>query len=162
MNDQLTNTQWQTSCATLDHIIQKISDNIQESYRAPSLPSLTNRTSLQGGFLSKKIQKTWKKYLSTYHLIKKIIYITKTTPNWQSHLVIEELNTLTHITIPPPPDQEQNQQEWIKTLAELAKATNIQARKITTKYTQYCIKKAISKYRQLYGKKTQKKLTKKS
>jgi len=46
----------------------------------------------------------------------------------------------------------QTPQEWIKRLAELAKTANVQARKITTQYTQNCIKKAISKYRQLYEK----------
>ena len=61
-----------------------------------------------------------------------------------------ELNSHTHTNIPPPPDNDLLKNDWIKELATLAKATNTQARKITTKYTKDCIKKAISKYRQLY------------
>ena len=144
-NDQLTDDQWQTSCSKLDHMIQKISDKIQETCSAPPLPTLTNRTSQQGGFLPRKLQKTWKKHLSTYHLIRKTIYITKNTQNWQTHPIIEELKTHTNVTIPPLPTQEHNQQEWIQSLVEIAKTAKIQARKITTKYTQSCIKKAISK-----------------
>ncbi len=57
-----------------------------------------------------------------------------------------------HANIPPPPPYNANPQQWITTLAELAKTTKTQARKITTKYTQLCIKKVISKYRKLYDK----------
>ena len=53
---------------------------------------------------------------------------------------------------PTPLNQEPNQQEWIKILAQIVKNANIHARKITTKYTQECVKKIISKYRQLYEK----------
>ena len=151
-NEHLTNTQWQTSCTQLDNIIQKISEKIQETCTAPPLPILTNRASLQGGFLPRKLQNKWKKHLSTYHLIRKAIYITKNTPNWQTHPIIDTLNTHTHTIIPPPPTQESDQQAWLKTLAEIAKNAAVQARKITTQYTQNCIKKAISKYRQLYEK----------
>ena len=49
-----------------------------------------------------------------------------------------------------PPNDDLQKNEWIKELATLAKTANIQARKITTKYTKECIKKAISKYRKLY------------
>ena len=63
---------------------------------------------------------------------------------------MNELNNHTHIRIPPPPNDDLQKNEWIKELATLAKTANIQARKITTKYTKECIKKAISKYRQLY------------
>ena len=93
-----------------------------------------------------------KKHLYTYHLIRKVIYLTKNSPNWQTYPIIDELKNHNHINIPPPPDQADNQQEWITTLANIAKTTNTQARKITTKYIQDCIKKAISKYRQLYEK----------
>ena len=80
INDQLTDNQWQTSCTKLDHLIQKISNKIQETCSAPPLPKLTNRTSQQGGFLPRKLQKKWKNHLSTYHLIRKAIYITKKFP----------------------------------------------------------------------------------
>ena len=51
-----------------------------------------------------------------------------------------------------PPNQDSNKHEWIKIVAKIAKTANIHARKITTKHTQECVKKAISKYRQLYEK----------
>ena len=144
--------QWQTSCTKLDHLIQKISDKIQYTCSAPPLPDLTNRTRQQGGFLPRKLQKKWKRHLSAYHLIMKTIYTIKNTPNWPTHPIIEKLQNHTPVNIPPPPNHEPNQQEWIKILAQIAKTTNLNARKITTKYTQECIKKAITKYRQLYGK----------
>lgn len=76
-----------------------------------------------------------------------MIYLTKNNPNWQTHPIIEELKN--HANIPPPPNQEPLQQEWIKTLAKIAKTTNIHARIITTKYIQECIKIVISKYKQI-------------
>ena len=51
---------------------------------------------------------------------------------------------------PPPPLPDINPKEWNKIIAELAKTANKQARKITTKYTQECVKKTNAKYRQLY------------
>jgi exonuclease III len=152
MNEHLTDNQWQTSCTKLDYLIQQISTKTQETCSAPPLPELSHRTTQQGGFLPRKLQKQWKKHLSTYHLIRKAIYITKNIPLWQNHPVIEELKNHNHINIPPPPHPNINLQEWIKTIAELAKTANKQARKITTKYTQECIKKTITKYRQLYEK----------
>ena len=63
---------------------------------------------------------------------------------------MNEINSHTHINTPPPPNDDLLKNEWIKELATLAKIENTKARKITTKYTKECIKKAISKYRQLY------------
>jgi hypothetical protein len=134
-----------------DHLIQKISDKIQDTCSAPPLPDLTNRTSQQGGFLPRKLQKKWKNHLSIYHFIRKVIYIVKNVPNWQTHPIIVEIRNHTQTPIPPP-HQDPNQLEWITTLAQIAKNANKSARKITTKYTQECIKKAIYKYRLLYDK----------
>jgi hypothetical protein len=92
------------------------------------------------------------KHLSTYHLIRKTIYITKNIQDWPTHPIIEELKTYTNVIIPPLPTEQQDQQEWIQSLVEIAKTAKTQARKITTKYTQSCIKKAILKYRQIYDK----------
>ena len=103
LRDQLSNDQWQTSCTKLEHLIQNISNKIQDTCSAPPLPDLTNRTSQQGGFLPRKLQKKWKQYLSTYHLIRKAIYQIKNIPNWQTHPIIDELENHTQITIPPPP-----------------------------------------------------------
>ena len=110
-------------------------------------PHITTRR-----FPTEKTKKKWKKHLYTYHLIRKAIYLTRNSPNWQAHPIMNELINHTHTNIPPPPTHEPNQQEWTRTIANTAKAANIQARKITSKYTQDCIKKTISKYRQLYDK----------
>ena len=91
-------------------------------------------------------------YLSTYHLIRKAIYLIKNSSQWSTHPIIEELKNHTQVNIPPPPNEQPNQQEWIRTLAQIAKTANIHVRKITTKYTQEFVKKEISKYRILYEK----------
>ena len=148
--DQLNENQWQSTCSQLDHIIQKISETIVNACSTTPIPTLTNRTSQQRGLLPRKLQKLWKKYIKTYHLIRKAIYITNNTINWHNHSIMYELNSHTHINIPPPSNDDLLKNDWIKELATLAKTTNIQARKITTKYTKECIKKSISKYRQLY------------
>ena len=148
--DQLDENQWQSACSQLDHIIQKISETITNTCSTTPIPSLTNRTSQQGGFLPRKLQKSWKKHIKTYHLIRKAIYVINNTINWRNHPIIFELNSHTYTNIPPPPDDDLLKNDWIKELATLAKVANTQARKITTKYTKDCIKKAISKYRQLY------------
>ena len=78
-HDHLTCTQWKEACATLDNIIEKISKTIEETCSATLIQQLTNRTAQQGGILPRKLAKQWKKHLATYHLIRKIIYITKMT-----------------------------------------------------------------------------------
>jgi hypothetical protein len=103
MNEHLSNNQWKISCTKLDHLIQQISDKTQETCSAPPLPSLTHRTTQQGGFLPRKLQKQWKKHMTTYHLIRKAIYITKAVPDWQNHPIMDELNNHNYITIPHHP-----------------------------------------------------------
>ena len=147
---QLTKNQWQSTCSQLDHIIQKISETIVNTCSTTPILTLTNRASQQGGLLPRKLQKLWKKHIKTYHLIRKAIYITNNTINWRNHPIMYELNSHTYINIPPPPNNNLLKNDWIKKLATLAEIANIQARKITTKDTKECIKKAISKYRQLY------------
>ena len=148
--DQLTENQQQLACSQLDHIIQKISETIENTCCTTPIPTLTNRASQQGDFLPRKLQKLWKKHIKTYHLIIKAIYITNNTINWCNHPIMYELNSHTHINIPPPPNDDLLKNDWIKELATLAKIVNIQERKITTKYTKECIKKTIFKYRQVY------------
>jgi len=94
-NEHLTGHQWQSTCNVLDHLIQSITNKMLINCSAPPLPPFTNRTSQQGGFLPRKLQKQWKAHFSTYHLIGKVIYITKHTPNWTTHPIIEELHTPT-------------------------------------------------------------------
>ena len=103
--DQLTKNQWQSTCAQLDHIIQKIFETIVKTCSSTPRPTLTSRASKQGGFLPRKLQKIWKKHIKTYHLIRKAIYITNNTINWHNHPIMYELNNHTHINIPPPPNE---------------------------------------------------------
>ena len=60
--DQLTQNQWQSACAQMDHIIQKISETIESTCSATPTPTLTNRASCQGGFCLgnyKNMEKTY-------------------------------------------------------------------------------------------------------
>ena len=98
--DQLTQNQWQSTYAQMDHIIQKISETIENTCSAAPIPTLTNRASRQGDFLPKKLQKIWKKHIKTYHLIRKGIYVTNNNINWRTHPIMHELNNHNHISIP--------------------------------------------------------------
>ena len=62
-------------------------------------------------------------------MIRKAIYTTNNTINWWNHPIMYELNSHTHINIPPPPEDDLLKNDWIKELATLAKTANIQARK---------------------------------
>jgi hypothetical protein len=57
----------------MDQIVENISKTIEDTCTAPPIPTLTNQTSKQGGYLPRKLQKQWKKELSTYHTIRKAI-----------------------------------------------------------------------------------------
>jgi DNA-binding protein Fis len=63
---------------------------------------------------------------------------------------MDTLRQYNRIHIPPPPLDNSLINTWIKEITILAKTSDLQARKITTKYTKECIKKAISKYKKLY------------
>ena len=136
----------------MDYIINKISDTIEKTCKADPLPNLTNRTSQQGDFLPRKLAKRWTRYLNTYHLIGKTIYIAQHDPLWQTHPILNDLRNHRHANIPyihvttTPPTA------WVDAIATIAKNTNKEARKITTKYTKDCILKAITKYRQMFEK----------
>ena len=84
--------------------------------------------------------------------MRRTILLAKHTIHWQTHPIIETLRNYKHTTIPPLPNQEDLQQEWLITLATIAKTTNKQARIITTNHTRECVQKTISKYRQIYEK----------
>ena len=115
--NHLNQEQWQQACNHMDQIIQKISKTIKNTCSMALLPTLTNKTTQQGGFLPRKLQKTWKKHINTYHLIWKAIYTTKNTTNGRTHSIINELNNHTHINIPPPPNDEVQKNDWIKKLS---------------------------------------------
>ena len=101
-HDHLTNNQWQNACDSLDTIIKRILQTIEETCSATPIPSLTTRTTQQRGFLPRKLARQWKKYLLTYHLIRKTIYITKNDPNWLTHPILYEIHNHQHVHIPNP------------------------------------------------------------
>jgi hypothetical protein len=149
----LTNEQWQLACNSLNTLTDNITTIVLETCSAPPIPILPPRIANQGGYLPKKSQKLWKTHLSTYHLIRKVIYITKNNPNWRTHPIItHEISNHTYTAIPPPPNPSLPHDSWIDALARLAKEAKHKARKITTDYTTNQVKKAISKYQQLYDK----------
>jgi hypothetical protein len=148
--EQLTALQWTNTCNKLDTLTDNISSIIQNTCTTYPIQPLTQRTMHQGGYLPIKLQKQWKKHLSTYHLIRKAIYISQNTPNWTTHPLILQLHTYPHTQIPPPPNDAQLLNGWIQQLSVLAKTANKNARAITTKYTRQCVRKSISKYRRLY------------
>jgi hypothetical protein len=80
-NTTLTQSQWQHVCDKMDQMICNISKTIEDTCIAPPIPTLTNLTSKQGGYLPRKLQKLWKRELSTYHTIRKAIKITTQDTN---------------------------------------------------------------------------------
>ena len=77
----------------------------------------------------------------------------KKNPTWRIHPIItQEIPNHSHTTIPPPLDSTLEYESWIVTLATIAKEAKNKAQKISTDYTNKQIKKAISKYQQLYDK----------
>ena len=106
--------------------------------------------------MPRKIAKEWKKHLATYYIIRKTIYVAKNNPQWQTHPILTEIRSHQYAQIPHPRVIDTIPNEWIDTIAAIAKNANKEARKITTKYTKDCIRKAISKYGQLYGKSSKK------
>jgi hypothetical protein len=75
----------------MDQIIEDISKIIEDTCTAPPTPTLTNQTSKQGGYLPRKLQKQWKKELSTYHIIRKAIKIITQDTNWRTHSILTNL-----------------------------------------------------------------------
>ena len=123
--------QWTEAYTTLDHIINKISETIEKTCKVNPLPNLTNRTAQQGGFLPRKLAREWKRYLNTYHLIRKTIYIARHDPLWQAHPILNDIRNHQHVSIPHPPVTTAPPTEWIDTISAIAKNTNKEARKKT-------------------------------
>ena len=84
--------------------------------------------------------------------LKKTIYIIKNNPHWQTHPILNVIRNHQYVQIPHPPTTTTPPNEWIGTIAAIAKTANKEARKTTTKYTKNCILKVVSKYRQMYEK----------
>jgi exonuclease III len=77
-HNHLTHNQWQDACITLDNIIEKISIIIEKTCKAAPIPTLTNRTAQQGGFLHRKLSKEWKNTLIHTILSEKPYTLQKT------------------------------------------------------------------------------------
>jgi hypothetical protein len=65
----------------MDQIVENISKIIEDTCTAAPTPMLMNQASKQGGYLPQKLQKQWKKELSTYHIIRKTIKTTTQDTN---------------------------------------------------------------------------------
>jgi hypothetical protein len=145
-NITLSQIQWQQVCNEIDHMVHNISKIIEETCTAPPIPTLTNLTTKQGSYLPRKLQKLWKKKLSTYHIIRKAIKITTQDTNWITHPLITRLQNHPHAVIPHPPNDPIFINEWIKTLGTIGKTAKKNARNIITKQTAINCKKTIAKY----------------
>jgi hypothetical protein len=87
-NATLPQNQWQQVCNEMDQMVHNISKIIEETCIAPPIPTLISLTTKQGGYLPRKLQKIWKKEISTYHIIRKAIKITTQDTNWRTHRLI--------------------------------------------------------------------------
>jgi hypothetical protein len=96
---------------------------IEDTYIALPIPTLTCLTTKQGGYLPRKLQKQWKKELSTYYIIRKTIKLTIQDTNWRTHLLITNLQNHPHTIIPNPPNDLMLIKDWIKTLGTIGKTT---------------------------------------
>jgi hypothetical protein len=148
-NTILSQNQWLQLCLEMDQRIQEISELIEDTCTAPPIPTLTCLTSKQGGYLPRKLQKLWKKELSTYHTIRKTIKLTTQNTHWRTHPLITNLQNHPHKTIPNPPNDPTLINEWIKTFGTIGKTAKKNARDIITKQTTTNCKKTISKYKNI-------------
>jgi hypothetical protein len=134
-NTILSQNQWQQICDGMDQMIQNISKIIVDTCSALPIPTLTNLMAKQGGYLPRKLQKLWKKELSTYHIIRKTIKIMSQDTNWRTHPLITNIQNHPHATIPNPPNDPTLVTEWIKILGLVGKTAKKNARDIITKQT---------------------------
>jgi hypothetical protein len=135
----------------MDIIVDNISKTIEDTCTAPPIPTLTNQTSKQGGYLPRKLQIKWKKELSTYHIIRKAIKTITQNTNWRTHPILTNLQKHQLVEIPNPPNDPLLVNEWIKTLGTIGKTNKKNARDIITKQTSINCKKnnlKIHKYPQ--------------
>ena len=132
-NTTLPQNQWLQLCLEMNQIMQRILEIIEDMCTAPPIPTLTYLTSKQGGYLPRKLQKLWKKELSTYHIIRKTIKITTQNINWRTHPLIFNLQNHPHKTIPNPPNDPMLINEWIKTLETIGKTFKKNVRNIIIK-----------------------------
>ena len=121
-HQHLTPNQWQEACTSFDYIVNKISEKkIEKTCTTYPLPNLMYKTSQQGGFLPRKLVRGWKTYFTTYHLIRKAIYIAQHDPHWQAHPILNDIRNHQHVSIPHPPVTTARLVEWIDAIATIAK-----------------------------------------
>jgi hypothetical protein len=80
-NTTLSQNQWQQICAEIDSMVRNISKIIEDTCTAPSIPTLIHLINKQGGYLPRKLQKLWKKEISTYHVTRKTIKLITQNSN---------------------------------------------------------------------------------
>jgi hypothetical protein len=146
-NTKLPHNQWQYVCIQMDQLVSNISKIIEDTCTTPPILVLTNQASKQGGFFPRKLQKQWKKELSTYHIIRKTIKLITQDANWRSHIVLTNLQNHKRVEIPNPTNDPLLVNKWVKTLGNIGKIAKKNARDIITKQTSISCKKAISKYK---------------
>ena len=103
-NVKIPHNQWQHVCIQMDQIVESISKTIEDTCSAPPVPMLTNQTSKHGSYLPQKLQKQWKKELSTYHIIQKAIKTITQDTNWRIHPTFTNLQNHQLIEIPNLPN----------------------------------------------------------
>ena len=149
LQDTLTHDQWEDAQNKLQEITNILSQCIEDICMTKPTPPLPNRAKIQGGFLPRTLQKTWKHQLKIHHSIRKAIRSTCQHPhtNLPNNPDIKALQSLKNIIIPPLPNNHANLHHWIEELANMGKNAKAEAHKITTKQTKINCKKTIHKYR---------------
>jgi hypothetical protein len=61
INTILSQNQWQQVCFEMDQMVQNISKIIEDTCTAPPIPTLTNLTTKQGGYLFRKLPRKLQK-----------------------------------------------------------------------------------------------------
>ena len=147
--ENLTRQQWEEAKSQFQEILNSLSKCIEQTCMSQTMPPLPHRAKLQGGFLPRQQQKTWKSHLKTYHNIRKAIHVAcqHSYAQLHNHPDIIALLSPLKINTPPFPTNCTEHRNWIETLAAIGKKAKIEAYKITTKQTMTNIKTAIKKYR---------------
>ena len=78
-HNHLTPDEWEETCIILDDIVEKNLVSIEKTCKAAPIPTLTNKTSQQGGFLPQKLSKKWKNTSTHTILLEKQYTLQKTT-----------------------------------------------------------------------------------
>jgi hypothetical protein len=120
-NTTLSQNQWQQICVEMDSMVQNISKIIEDTCTVPPIPTLTHQTNKQSGYHPRKLQKLWKKEISTYHIIRKTIKLTTQNNNWRTHPLVTNLQNHPHANIPNPPNDPMLIKDKIKTLGTIGK-----------------------------------------